>query len=207
MKKVLVIAALAFVSFANAQKKGSILLAGNIGFSTEKITAASDDETKTNEFSFSPRVGYQFNDNWTVGISGSVRSKKVETTTDEGPLFGNVTSEDKDNNFAVGPFVRYSRSLTETFGFFADLDAGYQTEKSTFNTGFPDAEDSEVKGNGVYARITPAIFINVKNYFGLNVSFGGLGFDSLNYDDNGGDRSNFGLNFGETINIGISKNF
>lgn len=205
MKKVLVIAALAMVSFANAQK-GTILVAGNIGFSSSKITAADDDENKVNSFEFSPKVGYQFNDNWTVGISGSVGTRKEENTS-EVDLLGDVTSEEKDNNFSVGPFVRYSKSITEIFGLYADLDAGYQSVKSTFNTGLPEAVDSEVKGNGVYARITPAIFINVKKGFGLNVSFGGLGFDSLNYDDNGGDRSNFGFNFGETINIGISKNF
>lgn len=205
MKKVLVIAALAMVSFANAQK-GTILVGGNLGFSSNKVTAADDDETKVNAFEFNPRVGYQFNDNWTVGISGGVESRKTENTSEE-PFLGDITSENKATTFAVGPFVRYSKSITEIFGVFADLDAGFQSEKNTFNSGFPEAEDSEVKGNGVYARITPAIFINVKKGFGLNVSFGGLGFDSLNYDDNGGDRSNFGLNFGETINIGISKNF
>lgn len=205
MKKVLLVAALAMVSFANAQK-GTILVAGNIGFSSTKATFANDDEEKINEFTFAPKVGYQFTDNWTVGISGAIGSRKEEDTTTD-PFFGDVTAETKDNYFAVGPFVRYSQSITEIFGVFADLEAGFQGVKRTTNSGFPDAEDNEIKGSGVYASITPAIFINVKKGFGLNVSFGGLGFNSVNFDDNGGDISNFGFNFGETVNIGISKNF
>jgi hypothetical protein len=71
----------------------------------------------------------------------------------------------------------------------------------------PFALETEAKGSGFYAQITPAIFINVKKNFGLNVSFGGLGFNSVNYDNNGGDQSSFDFNFGQTVNIGISKNF
>ncbi|MFT3795154.1 outer membrane beta-barrel protein [Flavobacterium sp.] len=203
MKKVFVMAALAMFSFASAQK-GTILVAGNIGFSTDKDEVGTS-ETKTNEFNFTPKVGYQFTDNWTLGLSGNVGMDKTETTTDAG--LTRVTSETKDTNFAVGPFVRYSRNISEIFGFFADLDAGYQSVKSTTDPGTPFSVETENKGNGFYAQITPAIFINVKKNFGLNVSFGGLGFDSISYDNNGGDSTNFGFNFGRTVNIGISKNF
>lgn len=204
MKKVLVMAALAMFSFANAQK-GTILVAGSIGFATDKTTFANDDESKNSFFGIAPKVGYQFHDNWTVGIQGGVGFSKDEDTDTSGPV--DVTSESKTTYLQVGPFVRYSRNISEIFGFFTDLDLGYQSSKNTFDPGTPLSVESERKGNGFYAQITPAIFINVKKNFGLNVSFGGLGFNSLNYDNNGGDESEFGFNFGQTVNIGISKNF
>ncbi len=196
MKKVLVIAALVMFSLASAQK-GTILVAGNIGFSSEKI-----DDTKNNDFNFSPKVGYQFHDNWTVGISGRIATGKRET---EVPVFlGTVTAEDKHTDISVGPFVRYSKTISETFGFFTDLDAGYQSVDNENTSALGTV--TTAKGNGFYAALTPAIFINVKKNFGLNVSIGGLAYDNISYDG-GGDMNSFRLNFGQTVNVGISKNF
>lgn len=67
MKKILVMAALAICSFANAQK-GTILVGGNVAYSSE-TTDYTNSETKSNQFSFSPKVGYQFHENWTVGVN------------------------------------------------------------------------------------------------------------------------------------------
>ncbi len=64
----------------------------------------------------------------------------------------------------------------------------------------------DIKSSGMYAKLFPAVFINVKDGFGLNFDFGGLSYGSLKPKD-GDSRNNFGLNFGKTINIGISKNF
>ena len=68
---------------------------------------------------------------------------------------------------------------------------------------------SENKADGFYTGITPALFINMKKGFGLNFSIGGLGYETLNYDISGSDvdYSKFFVNFGKTVNIGISKNF
>ena len=74
MKKVFIILALSIFSFANAQK-GTVLVAGSIGFSSVKQT-----NSKYENFNFSPKVGYQFNDNWTVGGEMSIfRSTKGPT--------------------------------------------------------------------------------------------------------------------------------
>lgn len=204
MKKSLLIAVLAFSGFATAQK-GTILVAGSIGFSSEKTTMANDDESKNNLFYVAPKVGYQFHENWTVGISGGVGFSKDEDTEITG--LTDVTTETKTTYIQVGPFLRYSKNISEIFGFFTDLDLGYQSEKTSFDSSMAFFPIPDLKGNGFYGQITPAIFINVKKNFGLNVSFGGLGFNSINYDNNGGDHSEFGINFGQTVNIGISKNF
>ncbi|OIV42909.1 outer membrane beta-barrel protein [Flavobacterium johnsoniae] len=193
MKKILVMAALAICSFANAQK-GTILVGGNIGYTSEKKEYQFS-ETKTNEFSFSPKVGYQFNDNWTVGGEFTVSS-----STDD-----NGAREIKDNGFKLGAFVRYSVPLSETFSVFADMGAGFQNAKSKVYG--PANAFSKSKADGMYVGVTPALFINMKKGFGLNFSIGGLGYETLSYDNNGPDVNKFYFNFGQTFNIGISKNF
>ncbi len=91
MKKVLVIAALAIVSFANAQK-GTVLVAGSVGFGS-----TSQGDVKSSNFDFSPKVGYQFSDNLTAGVELGIGTSSVTSNT-------NV--ETKNNELKVGAFLR-----------------------------------------------------------------------------------------------------
>ena len=222
MKKVILIAALAIVSVANAQK-GSFLLMGSVGFNSQKNSngtvpaPSADTEQKVNTFSFAPKVGYQFSDHMTVGIEGSVSSSKTETNTTVpfGPGTVTATSENKGTAFFVGPFLRYSQSLSDIFAMYADLGVGYQSQKST--TSATLTQSTSNKGNGIYAGITPNLFINIKKGFGVNIGFGGLGYETIKYDDiidptTGGGTvdhkvNQFVFTFGSTFNVGISKNF
>jgi len=174
MKKLLLVIALFIATITNAQK-GSILLGGNVGFASEKIG-----DSKSTSFEFSPKVGYQFADNWTAGIEGTI-----------GTL--NVKGFEKTENYKIGGFVRYSTPLSETFSFYTDLGAGYQ------NTSLNNAK-------GIYASLDPGLFINMKRGFGLNFSIGGVKYDNLD-GKNDPRQERFGFNFGKTFNIGISKNF
>jgi hypothetical protein len=192
MKKMLLILALATFSFANAQK-GTILVGGNIGYSSQ--TADNDlVKRKSDLFSFSPKIGYQFNDNWTIGGEFAVSSSK-ET---------NGESVGKYKEFKYGAFVRYSVPLSPTFSVFADLGAGFQNQQTKTYDG---AIAKKYKADGIYVGITPALFINMKKGFGLNFSIGGLGYETFDYEINGTDVRKFYFNFGKTVNIGISKNF
>ena len=198
MKKMLLILALATFSFANAQK-GTILVGGNIGFTSEK-NENQGEERKSNSFGFSPKVGYQFHDNWTAGVEFALSSSKSTSS-----LNSIGESESKFNVFKVGAFVRYSVPLSETFSVFADLVAGFQNQK---NKDYINGSlTSESKADGLYAGITPALFINMKKGFGLNFSIGGLGYETLSFDTSDTDVSKFYFNFGKTVSIGVSKNF
>lgn len=202
MKKLFVIAAMAAFSFANAQK-GTVLVAGHVGFSSEKSEPTGSEET-TNSFEFAPKVGYQFHDNWTVGIEAGIGTAKSEESN------AVETEENKVNAFSAGAFVRYTRPLTDIFSVFADLGVGFQNEKYTTSSSATVGDvvtstSSTSKANGMYIGITPAVLVNVKNGFALNFSFGGLGYETMNTDDV--DNSAFAFNFGQTVNIGISKNF
>lgn len=174
MKKLLLVVALFVATLSNAQK-GSILLGGNVGFGSEKIG-----DSKLENFEFSPKVGYQFAEKWTLGVEGSIMNVKT-------------SGLDKTEKYKIGGFVRYSVPLSNMFSFYADLGAGYQ------NTSLNNAK-------GIYASFDPGLFINMKNGFGLNFSIGGINYDNLD-GKNDPRQERLGFDFGKTFNIGISKNF
>lgn len=191
MKKVLVVLALAVISFANAQK-GTVLVAGNVSYSSQKSSALGSNPTQ-NYFIFSPKVGYQFHDNWTVGGEAGIVAQKYEY----------VATQYKLNNYSVGAFVRYSKPLSDLFSIYADLGTGFNSFKETnsnVSTTFTN------KSDGFYATITPALAMNIKKGFGLNFAFGGLGYTTRKYD-NGNKVNSLNFNFGQSFNMGISKNF
>lgn len=189
MKKVLVIVAMALVSVANAQK-GTVLLAGNVALNSSKESSTGY-EQKVNDFTFAPKIGYQFSDNMTVGIESTIGNGKTTTT------LGSTTTEVKMDNLKLGAFLRYAKSLGGAFSAYADLGAGMQSEKA-----------GTVKSNGFYVGVTPAVAIDLKKSFCLNFSIGGLGYDTLKDDTaNPTTTNNFKFNFGKTLSIGISKNF
>ncbi|MEN2414053.1 outer membrane beta-barrel protein [Flavobacterium mesophilum] len=197
MKKILVIVALAMSSFANAQK-GSVLVMGSFGYNSIKRSNIPGDN-KYNTFSFSPKVGYQFHENWTTGIESGMSIVKDEVPN---------SYYNKTNAFTIGGFLRYTKTLNQTFSAYADLGLGYQNTKSTYNNEVVNVNRID-KGNGFYTHLTPAIFINVHNGFGLNFNIGGIEYGSLNYDGDSGSNSakNFNITFGQAFSVGISKNF
>jgi hypothetical protein len=173
----------------NAQK-GTTLLYGNFDFQSSKDYS---------QIGFNPGIGFGLNENWTLGANLGVYAQK-----DENP------------GFQVGPFLRYTKKLSDVFSLYGQLNAGYSNVEGTFKAGAPIMSNfngnpavndhSNGKGSGFGASITPAIFINVKNGFGVNINFGGIGFES--YKPDGGDsRGNFGITFGQGVGLGISKTF
>lgn len=194
MKKSLLILALAVFSIANAQK-GTVLVLGNVGYNSQKSGNSGFQPTQNN-FNFSPKVGYQYNDNWTVGVESSIANSKSTYTA----------GEFKTNNFSAGGFVRYMRPIGGIFSVYADLGAGYQNAAQTQINGNGNFS-AELKGNGFYIGLTPALFININKGFGLNFNLGSLGYSTLNYNNSVNDTQNFNFSFGQAFSVGISKNF
>jgi hypothetical protein len=199
MKKTVVILALAMISFANAQK-GTYLVSGSIGFNSQKVNSAGNHTDQTS-FSITPKIGYQFTENWTVGAQTGVSFSKNETDAGDG----------KYNSYSIGTFVRYSKPVSEIFELYADFVAGYGfTNASSSNNNNLTADSN--KSNGFGVGIAPALLLKIKNGFGLNFGFGGLGYSSnKSTSENNSNASqkiqSFYFNFGQSFNIGISKNF
>ncbi|WP_160137294.1 outer membrane beta-barrel protein [Chryseobacterium sp. c4a] len=192
MKKIMAIAAIAVFGITSAQKN-TLLLGGNIGYSSDN-TSISGEKSEVESFSFTPTVGYQFSDHWTVGLNSTITSGK--RPMEQGTL--------KENGFAIGPFVRYALPLSQTFAIYGDLGAGYQSMRDTYTIA---ATSSERKMNGFYTNFTPALFINFKNGFGLNFNIGGIRYGYLKEDGADVTNNKFNFSFGKEVGVGISKNF
>ncbi|MDH7463925.1 outer membrane beta-barrel protein [Chitinophagaceae bacterium 26-R-25] len=185
MKKMLLaVVILASAAFSAKAQQGSVLVYGNVGLNTSKTpTNAGDGSTyKSTNFSIAPGVGYQFNKNWTVG-------GEVDFSTQKS---GDAKAY---NTFKVGPFVRYACPISDIFSIYGQLGTGYQGQKQ-----------SDYKASGVYAYIVPAVAVNVKNGFALNVAIGGIEFNNMKPKGEKASNS-FGLTFGQAVSIGVSKNF
>jgi hypothetical protein len=196
MKKLLLILALAVFSFANAQK-GTILVSGNLGYYSQKTGDYGNQPTQNN-FNFSPKVGYQYHDNWTVGVESSIVNSKSTY-----PL-----GKYKSDGFSVGGFLRYSKPIGGIFSLYTDFGAGYQNKKETQNNGGDFPFTVLNKTNGFYVNLTPALFLSINKSFGLNFNLGSLGYSTLNNTtNNGSDSKNFNFSFGQAYSVGISKNF
>lgn len=213
MKKI-IIATLTLFSVLSAQaQKNSILLGTD--FSLKRVNGYNDE--KTNNVTFTPVIAYEVADNWFVGAKTSLSFDKHTYSSDQ---LLDTKIQDKSYESRIGGFVRYYKPFNETFGIYADLGAGYQQFRSDskIDSGSPIfneadmIEGNRVRGYGYYIDFAPALFINFKNNFGLNVSFGGVewsdtkenvALDYKNYNKS----KDFDLTFGKSIHVGVTKKF
>jgi hypothetical protein len=185
MKKIVLgVALMAGFAFASQAQKGSVLLYGDLSFSSEKDEA----ENKYTNFNVFPGIGYQFSNNWTAGITGGYGQSKYE------PVVG---AESKSSEYAIGVFGRFTQPLSTIFNVYGQADILYTGRENSSSTKF----------NGFSVNVTPAIQINVRNGFALNLGFGGISFESEKEENASEGGNRFGFSFGDQFNIGISKNF
>jgi len=189
-KFLLTILAAGSIAAANAQA-GSILVYGNVG-----ITSFTND-AKANmlNWNVSPGVGYQFDNHWTAGLA-------FNYSLDSSIKFNGANDRTKFNHWDLGVFGRYTKNLNNIFSVYGQLDLGYESGHAVVGS----TEITGSKYNGFYAMVTPAVSVNT-GWCALNFSFGGLGFQSYKFSGAANSNTAFTFNFGQTANIGISKNF
>lgn len=189
MKKIILSAALIATGIFATAQKNTILVAGEIGYSNTEINNASGSTLTLN-----PKIGYQFSDRMTVGAEWTYKES-------DGTVSNDLVNEDAyTQNQKIGGFLRYAMPLNNTFAAYADLGVGYQYLANDL------AGIEQFSADGVYADFTPALFINMKNGFGLNFNIGGIEYSGLSGTGNY-DADNFSFNFGKEVGFGISKNF
>lgn len=190
MKKLICLFAVSFgvVAGMNAQKN-SVLLYGDLGLYTTKSSA----DYVTKSFNLNVGAGYQFDNNWTIGLTGGY------TTFRDRPDGQNHW--DLNDQYRLAPFLRYSRPLGNLFTFYTQGEFGYVgTAAGQTN------QNTRVNENGVYAYVYPGIGINMGKGWALNFNIGGLGYQSIKLETvNNPDRS-FGLSFGQHMNAGLTWN-
>jgi len=182
-KKILGLLLLTGSVFSSLAQKGSILVYGIGGIHREK----EPNDDKTTVFTINPGIGYQFAGNWTAGIAGSYGRQKFTPETG---------AENTTNTYKLGGFARYTHTFNTIFSLYGQGDVYYQGSKI-----------QDIRSNGLGISVVPTIGINVSNGFALNISFGGVSYETSKVKHAANGEDSFDLNFGQQVGIGISKNF
>lgn len=194
MKKIILTVAAVFAfGFANAQdakessegfSQGDVYFSGSLGFNSSK-----QGDAKSNNVTFSPSAAYFVSPNIAIGARLTVESGKDEVGA----------AETKSSAFGADVFGRYYFTPATKFSVFAELAAGFGSDKTE------DALGNETKFNGfgVNAGVGVSYFLN--SNFAIEAGWAGLGYNSRKADVSGADAANsFGLNVDlSSINFGL----
>jgi hypothetical protein len=198
MKKLLSCSLFVLGSLTAAQaQKGSVLLYGNLDIALQHTAA---DTVKQNGL-INLGIGYQFNDNFTVGLAGG-----YGINTSKGPGTDKRFTEPTWN---AGVFLRYAKTVSPLFSLYAQFDAGYTFRNQKFdNKPLNPAAEGAFRYTGFYGRLTPVVSMSVGKCFALDFSIGGISYQTQTQDVSGAKTASaFNLNFGKQLSIGITKNF
>lgn len=172
MKKrlLVVITIISLTATAQAQiKKGSLLLGGDFGFTTQKTESINNSATigKYNTFYLSPTVGVAVRNNLVVGgsLSYATQTDKRES----------INYSNEYHGYGAGVFVRKYKPLG-TSGFYVFGQGGlyfnYITTEINESQLFSVVRKTKITGTAL--QVTPGISYAVSNRFHLETGFNQL---------------------------------
>jgi len=158
MKKILAFSFL-FALFASALhsqiNEGSVLLGGNVGFSTNE---AKDTSLKNNSVSISPVAGIAVKQNLVVGISFSYGHNKNNLNAPGAQVEG--------ESFGVGIFARKYITLGKGFYLFGETGLNYFSFSYTYTY---SSQKTELKAQNININLYPGISYAVSKKLQLEV--------------------------------------
>ena len=158
---------------ANAQ----VYVGGTFGVGSDKVETEGT-EVKNTTFKILPEVGYELNEDWSVGTVVGYEYNKS----------GDV----KTNTFTIAPYARYFFLNSDVVRLFADGGFGFSTSKTKGN----DALNSWNIG------IKPGIAIKLSDHFCLVAKYGFLGYSKK--ENHGYESENVGIDFDtDELNFGF----
>lgn len=135
--------------------KGTVLLAGNIGYESSEVAFDGGTGNQSNTFAFAPKIGCQFTDHWTVGISGGISHTKSELR----PISTDSSmSILKTNSGCSKSGVCTLFETAERIVF----NLRRSRNRLSTETDSPFASNTSDTGSGFYSGITPQVSINLK---------------------------------------------
>jgi hypothetical protein len=174
MKKLFMIAALAVSTLAASAQ---VYVGGSLGLESSKAVKGAD---ATTTFSIQPEIGYNFDQNWAVGIQLGF------STSDANDLTKNI--------FTVAPYARYTFAKTGAASFF--VDGGF----------IFDIYGGDYDGNTFGIGVRPGVSFAVSQKVSVVGKLGYLGYKKNSNELGGG--SAFGLNVDNTnLELGVFYNF
>nr|WP_321222683.1 porin family protein [uncultured Psychroserpens sp.] len=199
MKKLFLMAAVAVfgLSNVNAQDENTVggfaqndvYVSGTVGFNS-----TSQDETKFNNVTLSPTVGYFVSENIALEFNLLVGSQKQEV--------GDF--EQKQSQFGAGLGAVYFFTPSNQFSFTLGAGVSYVSNKEE-----EDGVDEDFKSDIIGFAVAPGVNYFVSDDFALRASIGALSYTSEKADFEGAEAiNNFGLNLNlSDINFGITYKF
>lgn len=170
-------------------QKNTVLVYGSFDHTSSDYTSE-----KIKSLLFNLGVGYQFDSQWTAGLTFTTGSQRQD---------GQQSNIYRNTNLSIGPFIRYSIHSTSLFLIYGQIEGGYSSIKYHQS----QTQTTEAKTNGYFINLFPAVFINIKNNFGLNFNIGGVSYQSTKFKGVENNNKLFSLTLGKSVGIGISKNF
>jgi outer membrane protein W len=166
-------------------EKGDVYVSGSVGFSNTKVA-----DFKSNNFNFSPSVGYFISENIALELNLLIGS-------------GENFNEDKTTAFGAGLGATYFFTPSDQFSFTLGAGATYVNDKFEPNGG------GESKSNTFAFAIAPGVNYFVSDAIALRASIGALSYASSKEDVDGAEAVNtFGLNLNlSDINFGVTYKF
>ncbi|MGE4514324.1 MAG: outer membrane beta-barrel protein [Chryseobacterium sp.] len=203
MKKVLLAGAIALFGLSNAQiAKGTTYVSGQVGYSS---TQDNNTDSKVEDFTIVPTVGYFVGNNLAVGLGVGYANSSTTTTS----ALTNVETKLSTDAFVVAPFVRKYWTVGEKFYIFGQLEvpmafgkdkAEYSGTASQFNT--------ESKFTSIGVNVKPGLDYFLNKNWSIEATIGEFGYNNFKYKDldKSTDNFNFGLNL-SSVTFGVKYVF
>jgi len=156
MKKILTLSflcALCISALHSQINKGSVLLGGNIGFSTNKT---KDTAMENNSLSVTPVAGIAVKQNLIVGISLGYGHSKNN--------LNGSGSQTEYKSYGAGVFARKYVPLGKGFYFFGESGLNYQDYSDIYTN---TSQKSEVKGQNISFNLYPGVSYAISKKFQL----------------------------------------
>lgn len=177
---------------ANAQiNKGTILLGGNIGFSTNK---AKDTTLENNSVSIFPAIGVAIKQNLIAGISLGYGHYKNDLTAGS-------YSQSENKSYGATIFLRKYVPLGKGFYLFGETGLNYQSSSYTYTYKDPSSppQESRSKNQNININLYPGLSYAVSKRFQLEIGLpqlANLGYSkSTNITNDVIDTEASGINF------------
>lgn len=175
---------LAAATGAQAQiAKGTTLLTGNIGYTTETNKSGSY-ESKASRFEGNLGAGHFLADNLMLGLNlGYVTGSEDYPVyrpidpLDPYVVYGDYTTKE----FNIGPMLRYYKFVGgDQAAFFGQLGGGYRSAQQLAEpNSAPGYNSYKRKQTGFYGQLTPGFVFFPTPKFGLELSFRGISYENL----------------------------
>ncbi|MBB6370222.1 outer membrane beta-barrel protein [Chryseobacterium shigense] len=200
MKKLLLAGAVALFGLSNAQiAKGTTYLSGTLNFSS---THDNNDDSKVNDLTLVPTVGYFVGTNVAVGVGVGYASHVEKTEMASG--YDKSTMQ----GVIVEPFVRKYWTLGEKLYIFGQLSVPMQFGNSKFEESIGNVTNTaKYDFNSFGVSIKPGLDYFLNKNWTIEATIGDFGYSNFKYKDaKSVDNYNFGLDLA-SVGIGVKYVF